>query len=66
MSVWGVLLWANITPECFEYYSVYYLGLLILFYIDVVLLVVGVVVCLLLIILVFGSLGVMVLQTKTT
>jgi hypothetical protein len=40
MTVWGVLLWANITSECTEYYENFYWDLFLVFKINVVLLII--------------------------
>jgi hypothetical protein len=66
VCVWGVLLWANMTSECFEFYSVNFMQLLILFYIDVVMLVAGLISVGILVCVVIGSLGVLIARKGQT
>ena len=66
VCVWGVLLWANMTSECFEFYSVHFMPLLILFYIDVVMLVGGLISVGILVCVVLGSLGILIARKGQT
>ncbi len=66
ICVWGVLLWANMTSECFEFYSVNFMQLLILFYIDVVMLVAGLISVAIMVCVVLGSLAVLIARNGKT
>ena len=57
VTLWGVFLWAIMSAQCFEFYSLHFLPLLLLFYLDVILLVAGILIACTVILMVFGSLG---------